>query len=401
MIKPKMGLKKQDKIALSAYKTFRYVLDRIYDPRIQNEVVRLGGGYPVAGLLPLADKFSESLTHYYRPRGWKQRPGYDSEGGNALVREAIARYENKKSGTAYKTENIALVAGATYGINRVLEIIFKNNHKKEFLVIAPTFYKPYHRALELCRFRSTVISEEQGFVPSAKDILDAVSKNTLAVAICNPGNPSGKYLPLNELKMVAQELCRKKVYLLIDEVQDYFSFTTSPYRYEPWIQAPNIIRVRSTSKEFTLAEYRIGYVVANRHIIGDNHQGLIELVGYDMGNPPPALNRFFMRSLGLDRSGWTKILLRQKNLTISLLQKVKAVKRIINPEACFNLTFSFKHPNFQTDLGLFNALIDHKVAMMPLSGFGYDPRACWMRLTFASPDAVIRKGIKVLKELLA
>src|SRR3989344_7065623 len=108
-----MRLKKiqnKDKFALRAYKIFRYVLDRIYDPKIQNEVIRLGGGYPVAGLLPRQKKLTDGLTFYYG-RGWKQRPGYDAEGGAIPVRETIAGFENKKYGTGYRMENIALVAG--------------------------------------------------------------------------------------------------------------------------------------------------------------------------------------------------------------------------------------------------------------------------------------------------
>ena len=400
ILRVKMASNKQDKTAKLAYKTFRYVLDRIYDPKIQNRVIRLGGGYPVPGLLPLPKSFTENLTHYYSTGGQKERPGYDSEGGNILVRQAIARYENRKHKTNYTPENVALVAGATYGTNRILEILFRNNSEKEVLAVAPTFYKGLYRAFSLCKFRSIVIPANQNFVPTANNILSQVSKKTRVVFFCNPGNPSGKYIPQSEIKKIAENLNRLGVFLIIDEVQDAFSFLKKDYRYGNWIRSANIIRIRSVSKLFTLAEFRLGYVIADKKIIGDNHRGLIELVGYDIGNPPPVLNYFFINTLADYPKQWDKIMARRKNLAMKLLKQIPAVKKVLEPDACFNLTFKFSSWKFKTDLSLFNALIDKKVAMMPVSGFGYDTKECWMRLTFASPDHMIKKGVEVLSRLL-
>ena len=264
-------------------------------------------------------------------------------------------------------ENIALVAGVTYGTNRIVEILFGQNRDKELLVVAPTFYKGLHRALSLCGLRSIALSEEKDFTPSAKDIISGLSKKTLAVFICNPGNPFGKYVKPGELKIAAKELEKRGIYLIIDEVQDNFNFLGKPYKYGPWIQAPNVIRLRSVSKDFVLAEYRLGYVVADPSIIGNTRRGLIELVGYDIGNPPPVLNHFFVKNLDIDKTGWHKMVARQKNLAVGMLKKIKAVKKILEPDACFNLAFRFKHPKFKTDLELFDALMDRKVAMMPFS----------------------------------
>ena len=91
---------------------------------------------------------------------------------------------------------------------------------------------------------------------------------------------------------------------------------------------------------------------------------------------------------------------RQKNLAVGMLKKIKAVKKILEPDACFNLAFRFKHPKFKTDLELFDALMDRKVAMMPFSGFGYYPEACWMRFTFANDDSMIKRGVKILAGIL-
>ncbi len=79
--------------------------------------------------------------------------------------------------------------------------------------------------------------------------------------VCNPNAPSGTFIPVSELKQLAQEL---KGVLLIDEA--YVDFADGNC-LELARTCDNVIILRSMSKGYSLAGLRFGYGIANQNLI--------------------------------------------------------------------------------------------------------------------------------------
>ena len=99
-----------------------------------------------------------------------------------------------------------------------------------------------------------------------EDILSAVTERTRAVILCNPNNPSGAYLTLDEVRALAEAL-PKHVLLIVDEA--YVEFVDDPAygdSYALALEAENVVVARTFSKAHGLAGLRCGYGIASARI---------------------------------------------------------------------------------------------------------------------------------------
>ncbi len=93
----------------------------------------------------------------------------------------------------------------------------------------------------------------------AEALLSAVTNETRAVILCNPNNPSGTYLTLDEVASLASEL-PPEVLLILDEA--YVEFVDDPAYRDSHILAlerENVVTARTFSKAHGLAGLRVGY----------------------------------------------------------------------------------------------------------------------------------------------
>jgi len=106
---------------------------------------------------------------------------------------------------------------------------------------------------------------EQQEIPS-EALLSAVTSETRAVILCNPNNPSGTYLRLDEVRGLAAEL-PEDVLLIVDEA--YVEFVEDP-SYEGShtlaLGRENVVVARTFSKAHGLAGFRAGYGIAAERI---------------------------------------------------------------------------------------------------------------------------------------
>lgn len=110
--------------------------------------------------------------------------------------------------------------------------------------------------------RPVPLGEDNG-IP-AEAMLSAVTEVTRAVILCNPNNPSGTYLALEEVRRFAREL-PENVLLLLDEA--YVEFVDDPSFHESHklaLDRDNVVVARTFSKAHGLAGLRCGYGIASR-----------------------------------------------------------------------------------------------------------------------------------------
>jgi histidinol-phosphate/aromatic aminotransferase/cobyric acid decarboxylase-like protein len=130
---------------------------------------------------------------------------------------------------------------------------------RPLLVVSPTFGEPQAAA----RSQGLLVAhaslrEERAFEPEARAISDAIrSANPFAVYLCHPNNPTGAALELDELAGLLAG--HPRVPFILDE-----AFLSLSERHADATQRlpPNAIRVRSLTKDHSLAGLRVGYAIA-------------------------------------------------------------------------------------------------------------------------------------------
>ena len=106
----------------------------------------------------------------------------------------------------------------------------------------------------------------EGYAVKPEALLSAVNEETRAVILCNPNNPSGTYLTLDEVRAFADEM-PERVLLILDEA--YEEFVEDPAysgSHALTLERPNVVSVRTFSKAHGLAGLRVGYGIAPERI---------------------------------------------------------------------------------------------------------------------------------------
>jgi len=170
------------------------------------------------------------------------------------LRAAISRH----TGAAVDT---LLPGNGTAELIQIIALAYVQSGSRH-VILSPTFGE-YTRAVQLAGGQTTEVR------PSSPDFQfnpDAVAWELRrlkpdGVWLCNPNNPTGQQWSAEALAQVQQSAPR--ALWVVDEA--YRHFAAAPVTAE---NAPNIIILRSLTKDFSLAGLRLGYLIAHPSVIG-------------------------------------------------------------------------------------------------------------------------------------
>ena len=197
--------------------------------------------------------------------------GYTNNSGYEDVRKFVADSTNAEFGTNFSFENIVMTCGAAGALN----IIFKSilNPDDEVIVFAP-FFGEYNAYVKNYDGKLVIVeADTETFQLNIEAFKSKINKNTKAVIINTPNNPSGVVYSEETIKKLAAVMSEAEkeighsIYLISDE----------PYRrlvYDgltvPFVSKyyKNTFVAYSFSKSLSLPGERIGYIIVNSEIDG-------------------------------------------------------------------------------------------------------------------------------------
>ncbi|MDD3319245.1 MAG: pyridoxal phosphate-dependent aminotransferase [Synergistaceae bacterium] len=230
--------------------------------------------------------------------------GYTSAQGDFSVRKALADHINSKYGTDITADHFYLTAGAAASLSMCCRALALPGD--EFLTFAPYFpeYKVYVESAGAAL--SVIPANTENFQVDLEKFEKAVNKNTKAVIINSPNNPSGVVYSLDTVKEICSIMEKKSeefghvIYLISDE----------PYRELVYgdVEVPfllnyydNTFVCYSYSKSLSLPGERIGYVlVSNRMQDGEDVYAAVCGAGRALGYvcAPSLFQHLIARCLG-------------------------------------------------------------------------------------------------------
>ncbi|MFT8350327.1 pyridoxal phosphate-dependent aminotransferase [Clostridium saccharoperbutylacetonicum] len=231
--------------------------DKIYDFSIGNPNVPAPESVKEA-ILDILENEDSTVVH-----------GYTSAQGDDKVRESIADSINKRFGTNFTKNNLYMTIGAAASIS----ICFKALSCKddEFIIFAP-FFPEYRCFVEATGAKFIVVKANiENFQINFEEFEKSINKNTKAVIINSPNNPSGV--------VYSEETILKLTKLLKEKSKEYdhtiYLISDEPYREIVYkgVEVPymtkyydNTFVCYSYSKSLSLPGERIGYVLVPNEI---------------------------------------------------------------------------------------------------------------------------------------
>ena len=191
--------------------------------------------------------------------------GYTSAQGDLEVRKAVANNIRSRFNVDISENNIYMTCGAAASLSICLKAVV--NQGDECIVFAP-FFTEYRVFVENAGGKLVISNPDENLQVDITDFENKITKNTKAVIINSPNNPSGVVYPEEKIKQICELLDRKQkeygneIYLICDE----------PYRelvYDdvlvPYVMNyyDNSFVCYSYSKSLSLPGERIGYIAVN------------------------------------------------------------------------------------------------------------------------------------------
>ena len=159
-------------------------------------------------------------------------------------------------------DNILAGSGTTELIRLIALTYFRPGDS--ILIIEPT-YGEYEIAAQIVGAKPIKqwMEAENNFALKIAKTIDLISEHRpRAVFICNPNNPTGKYLSRPEVETILAAL--GDGLLILDEA--YLAFVEKNWSSIDLVSRGNVVILRSMTKEYGLAGLRLGYTIASQEI---------------------------------------------------------------------------------------------------------------------------------------
>jgi histidinol-phosphate aminotransferase len=180
----------------------------------------------------------------------------------SLDAETLARYPQREPGESLVAaslgifrEELLLTNGTDEAIHLICETYL--GHDDEAIIVVPTFamFEIYAAATGA---RVIAIPAGENFQFPTEEVIARITARTRLIAIANPNNPTGAFVPIADLRRLANSA--PDAALLVDEA--YFEFcgeTIAP----GWRDFPNLFVTRTFSKAYGMAGLRIGVLMGH------------------------------------------------------------------------------------------------------------------------------------------
>src|SRR5579883_3413831 len=179
------------------------------------------------------------------------------EGTSRILREAIGRH--------FGLDPDRIICGA--GSDEVLNLLAHAYLSRGDEAISTTHAFLVYPIATMANGAVSVVAPETDFTADADAILKLVTPRTKLVWLANPNNPTGTYLPFDEVKRLRAGLPENVLLVLDAAYADYVSRNDYEMGIELVATTENTVVTHTFSKIHGLAALRIGWMFGPEHIV--------------------------------------------------------------------------------------------------------------------------------------
>lgn len=315
----------------------------------------------------------------------------DAEAGgyweSPALRERIARHYRDAYAVDVSPEQVFLTCGASPAFVLALSCCFRPGAR---VALARPGYVAYRNAMRTLYIEPVELpcgpAERYQITAAALDALDPAPEGLI---VASPANPTGTVIARQELAAIAEVCARKNITMISDEI--YHGLTYGVEADSLLQHAPQALVVNSFSKWFSMAGWRLGWLVVPPHLIDPARARIANLF-----LTPPVL----AQHAGLVAFDCTEELeghhanyARNRELLLAALPRL-GLQRIAPPDGAFFIWADIGHLTNDSFAFCRQLLAETAVATAP--GVDFDPvdGNRFIRFSFAVFTAEIEDAIE-------
>ncbi len=327
---------------------------------------------------------------------------YANSQGVAELLDALAGYY-KRIGLDFDRKNLLVTDGGSEAINMLMTAILDEGDE---VIMAEPFYTNYKTFVGQAGGKVVAIptTAEDGYQYAVKEkIENVITPRTKAICIINPGNPTGKVLTKDEMKLIVDIALAHDLFIIADEVYREFVYDGKEMTtFGSFKEAEqNVIIVDSVSKRFSACGARIGSIASKNEELMQN---LLKLAQARLCCP--TIDQIGAAALyNLDPSYFNDIKKEyehRRNVSVEALNEIEGIKYGV-PEGAFYITCQLPVDNAEDFLMflLTEFDVDGETCMFaPAGGFFSTPGVGQsdIRIAYVLNAEDMKAGINIIKE---
>jgi len=327
-------------------------------------------------------------------------PGYQD------LRKAISDKLLRENGLTYAPSQIVISTGAKQALfNAMFAVV---DHGDEVIIPSP-FWATYMDIVTLCEGKSVIVrtSIDQSFKITPEQLEKAITPKTKLLMLNSPSNPTGAVYSAEELEKLA-DIIRKhpQIKVISDEIYELISFSGKPVSIAsfPGMLERTII-INGVSKGYAMTGWRIGFTAAPVDIA----EACVKIQGQLTSAASSIAQRAALAAYEgpLDESiKMCEAFKRRRDIVVDIVKDIPGLKFFV-PEGAFYLfpdvSYYFGKSDGKTTIKdateLRMYLLEHAL-IATVTGVAFGEPNC-LRISFATSDENLRKGLTRMKEALA
>lgn len=160
-------------------------------------------------------------------------------------------------------QNVIVGAGSESLVANLFRTFFED--EQQALSASATFVGFFvHANVQNVPIVTTPLTGDYGF--DCQALLEAVTDRTKMIYIANPNNPTGTYLSTEEFEYLAEQV-PDHILLVMDEAYHEYACDIDDYPNSLDYTFDNVLTLRTFSKAYGLAGFRVGYGIGHPRIV--------------------------------------------------------------------------------------------------------------------------------------
>lgn len=316
----------------------------------------------------------------------------------ALRKALVEKYERDNAMAGLDFSQVVVSPGGKYSC--YLAILATCGPGDEVIIPAP-YWVSYPEMVKLAGATPKTIfaGDDQDFKMTPAQLREAITPATKLVILNSPSNPTGAIYSPAEIEALMEVVIEKDILLMSDEIYEYLLYDDATHLSPASLSkeaADRTITVAGFSKTFSMTGWRLGTLVAPpaiaKAVASIQSQTSSNATTFAQFGALAALEKPEAAKAAVDA-----MLTAFDKRRIKLLDGLNAIDGINCQRAkgAFYLFPNIKGLGMDSTSFASKLLEEKLVAVVPGFGFGADD---YMRLSYATSDEVIDKGLQRLTE---
>ncbi|MCK5342165.1 MAG: aminotransferase class I/II-fold pyridoxal phosphate-dependent enzyme, partial [Candidatus Heimdallarchaeota archaeon] len=329
--------------------------------------------------------------------------GYSSSYGTDKAREAIAKDEQKKgSGRKDVTTNDVIVSsGASEGIEIALTALL--NPEDNILLPLPGY--PLYSAV-IAKIGTTakgyILDNNNNWQPNLADIEKLIDKNTKAIVVINPNNPTGVFYGKETMKGIVELAKKYNLLIFSDEIYDKLIIDDMSMTYfTDLTDDVPIVSFNGLSKSYLAPGWRIGWMVFHNMQNETEYIGAIRRIAEARLCSPAPLQGAIPTALLGDQSHIKEVISKLRKRRDITFERLNAINRVhcVRPQAAFYAMATVEGIN-DDEVFIKDLLRATGVLFVYGSGFGLPKDMGSFRIVFLPDKNTLHKAYDKFEKFL-